>query len=559
MSKRTRGRKPLKLSWNIQHSSPSYFLGQGIESSRFVVESLGPISWCLVFCPGGYENQKYIACFLKRCGGLHNREIDVDLEMCFKSENGAENFLKTSSNLLFKNDGDSLGFPEFVTREELERCPCPNGVLTVQCYISNNKESNYICDLLSLSNDMKLLYDEKYFYDVLIRVGNSELKVHKTLLNARAPHLVSLIEQNSYEDSIPFIVIPDFSPAIVKEVLYFIYTGDLTENRFLLGKLKNFALKYNLENLLMKLTKSTFDDCAVSTEINMVSISHPLYLLNKMLHISGQQTMIFNLPDSMGSGKIVLQYFVSESDMDCISVKVEISHEGKAKGIFSLLLKFKGSLICGDQIFGESCECASTIVNCAEPVTTIRFSHLFQKNLLPLNIQDIGRTSYMQCDLNLSDSPNSTKTISSESNALTCFSDELYSLYTRGIDTDLVLKTADNKAFNVHKAIICGRVPSIMAMFKGDTQAVNGYVHDDLKNLQVEIPSMDSKMFTDILEYIYSGKVVRTSMDEIVRLRPESVPVYMKAMQEKNWGKLNSILGKKRRKLIKFPSERSTQ
>lgn len=277
-----------------------------------------------------------------------------------------------------------------------------------------------------------------------------------------------------------------------------------------------------------------------------------------MLYILGQETMVFNLTDSMGGGKIVLKYFVSESDMDRISVKVEILHEGKAKGIYSLLLKFKGSLICGDQILGDSCECA-TIVNCAEPVTVIRFSHLFQKNLLPSNIKDNGRTLYMQCDLNLSDSPNSTRTIPSESNALTCFSDELYSLYTRGIDTDLVLKTADNKAFEVHKAIICARVPSIMAMFKGDTQAVNGYVHDDLKNLQVEIPSMDSKMFTDILEYIYSGKVARTSMDEIVRLQPESVPVYMKAMQEKNWEKINSILSKKRRKLIKFPSECSTE
>lgn len=75
---------------------------------------------------------------------------------------------------------------------------------------------------------------------------------------------------------------------------------------------------------------------------------------------------------------------------------------------------------------------------------------------------------------------------------------QLGNLLDTGLLSDVSLLLADGKQFNAHKAILAARSPVFGAMFEHEME--------ERKNGRVEILDVESDVFKEMLQFIYTGK-----------------------------------------------------
>lgn len=111
----------------------------------------------------------------------------------------------------------------------------PNDVLTIRCTIDLSEtfanqenleriEGEAIASHAALSDFEKLLSNGT-FSDFTIKVGGSEIKVHRCMLAARSDVMAAMLNYEDLETATNTLEISDFEYDVVFEMLRYIYTG----------------------------------------------------------------------------------------------------------------------------------------------------------------------------------------------------------------------------------------------------------------------------------------------------------------------------------------------
>ncbi|KAF8777473.1 Protein roadkill like protein [Argiope bruennichi] len=141
--------------------------------------------------------------------------------------------------------------------------------MTINVEMKNSKRTDpvfpkkYWCSKSSLTEvvrSLKKLYDEGYHHDLVLKVSGEEFLLHKSILNARWPKLMSTLKINESAGEVETKEFSGISPAVLKLLLQFAYYGDwdfmfhLEENDDTI-EIFNAVKKYNFYRLNDKITQ----------------------------------------------------------------------------------------------------------------------------------------------------------------------------------------------------------------------------------------------------------------------------------------------------------------
>ena len=80
-----------------------------------------------------------------------------------------------------------------------------------------------------MSNDYESLLGDDKFADVVLVVGDTELKAHKLILTARSEVFAAMFEHATKEKQKSSVDITDVSVDVFRKMLQFIYSGSVPE------------------------------------------------------------------------------------------------------------------------------------------------------------------------------------------------------------------------------------------------------------------------------------------------------------------------------------------
>lgn len=112
------------------------------------------------------------------------------------------------------------------------------------------------------SSDMKKILESALFSDLTLIIGDTEIKVHKFVLEKISPKFDSLIKAENSVVSTSLLICKDLqviteNPKIFRIMLEFIYTGQLDWMESNLKEVYNLAMKYEVFDLLAACESST--------------------------------------------------------------------------------------------------------------------------------------------------------------------------------------------------------------------------------------------------------------------------------------------------------------
>ena len=137
------------------------------------------------------------------------------------------------------------------------------------------------CDL---GQQLGSLLDTATLSDVTLAVGNEEFKAHKAILSARSPVFRAMFKHDGFkEQQENFVQIMDHDPKVVKEMLKFIYTGEVPELKEMVHDLFFIADKYQLERLKQLCEKQLWKDIGVKNVVDtlLLAMTHDLIRLKR--------------------------------------------------------------------------------------------------------------------------------------------------------------------------------------------------------------------------------------------------------------------------------------
>ena len=103
--------------------------------------------------------------------------------------------------------------------------------------------------LSDLRGEMHSLYKAEVFTDATIKCGGKEFKVHKAVLGSQSPVFKAMLQADMKEKQSSVIDIPDITPAVMSDLVTYLYTGAAPNVGKLAKDLLNAADKYGLSRL----------------------------------------------------------------------------------------------------------------------------------------------------------------------------------------------------------------------------------------------------------------------------------------------------------------------
>jgi speckle-type POZ protein len=155
-----------------------------------------------------------------------------------------------------------------------------NDVLTLQVTatllcIGRPVESDLQCKVPpdNLRKEIHDLYEDMMFTDVVIKSGKEEFKVHKIILASQSPVFRKMFEVDMKEKRSGVLTITDLSPAVVSDLVTFLYTGTAPNIRTLTTDLLNAAKKYELSRLHTMCENELKKRVCVANVVEMISLA----------------------------------------------------------------------------------------------------------------------------------------------------------------------------------------------------------------------------------------------------------------------------------------------
>jgi len=285
---------------------------ESIRSSTFSVA--GPndkvTSWGLMLYPKGDENSNHegwVTLFIvnknsspeKVMGSLYilDKESQKYRTRYFTTEQ-----FKTSYDAVKKKNAN-VGW-DLISIAELQYCPelLPTGNLTVVCDLTvfgpeetlsgskfpDEKLPPVDNSLKQMSEQFGALFGNKKFSDVKIRCGKEEFHCHKNILSGRSSVFEAMFESDMIENYLEEVVIDNFKPEVVKEMLHFIYTGSTSTGNITdqIGKdLLGAADQYQLDILKNMCEEKLCSSLEVTNSVELLVLAD-LYRSSKLRRIA---------------------------------------------------------------------------------------------------------------------------------------------------------------------------------------------------------------------------------------------------------------------------------
>ena len=192
----------------------------------FLPFNVGGYDWTLDFYPhrddSDQENDgSHTSLYLR----LLSKTKDIYMESSFNILDNKGKLVPfdepASDTFTSSGDYDSWGYPEFLSRDEIEACYCKDGMLVISCNIrilnalsGVNDSSGGLCE------DIKKLWEKGEKFDVTFEVEGERISAHRFMLTARSPVFETELHG-------PFVIkIHDMKAEVFKALLRFIYTDD---------------------------------------------------------------------------------------------------------------------------------------------------------------------------------------------------------------------------------------------------------------------------------------------------------------------------------------------
>lgn len=278
--------------WKIENFSVCFHQPYTkICSPLFKTGSMSSTAWSMELHPVGYRKQ-YIGLFLRQ---TTNDKSDYYAVGSFSVLNnwGQKDFIFPFQHL-FNERHRLLGAYSFADKILLERYKfnlMKDDILTLICdvkvtrteddmylAITNSPQLNPFVDLPhsspdSLSKDLLELYSSQLHSDLILKVGDESLQVHKAILCARSPVFTTMLSYDMKEKLNSCIVISDFDPQVVKLMVSFMYSGklDCTDPEVVM-QLYHASVMYGLQDLRKVCAKLMVSSLSVSTVVDMLRL-----------------------------------------------------------------------------------------------------------------------------------------------------------------------------------------------------------------------------------------------------------------------------------------------
>jgi len=297
------------FNWTIEDFfNRSEAKNESIRSSTFSIT--GPkdkvTSWELELFPKGDENSNYegwVTLFIinknisseKVMGSISilNEGSQKERTRYFTTEQ-----FKASYDVV-KKKNISVGW-DLISIAELKYIPhlLPNGNLTIACDLTvfgpevtlsgskfpDEKLSPVDNSLKQMSEQFGTLFGNKKFSDVKIRCGKEEFHCHKIILSGRSSVFEAMFQSDMIENYLEEVVIDNFKPEVVKEMLHFIYTGSTSTGNITgpIGKdLLGAADQYQLDILKSMCEEKLCSSLEVSHSVELLVLAD-LYRASKL-------------------------------------------------------------------------------------------------------------------------------------------------------------------------------------------------------------------------------------------------------------------------------------
>ncbi|KAJ8688378.1 hypothetical protein QAD02_024173 [Eretmocerus hayati] len=146
---------------------------------------------------------------------------------------------------------------KFFSLNELSKALNKNSVVQL-CFDVSRFLSGNVASIMSTfvpKNDDKMLTklysfaQNGEFTDVILKIGNEEIKAHKNVLAARSNVFDAMFKSKMQEEQTGVVKVEDFKPDVIKEMLLYIYTDSVKDIQKVSYELFEAAHFYNLLDL----------------------------------------------------------------------------------------------------------------------------------------------------------------------------------------------------------------------------------------------------------------------------------------------------------------------
>ena len=242
------------FTWTIENfrNRPEKYQEYITSSSFYVTDSDNRVTkWCIYVFPKGrkvlgedkIDLRDFVCLYL---ASENDFSVTASLGCCVLDRNARKMYKMHSNPHEMTHVGYIFGVHKFLRQSDLTGRLLPDGNLTlafeVTVYgkgktVSGSKDldnNNFLPQeerRKQLSNHFGQMLEDKEFSDVEIHCNGKVFSCHQSILAARSSVLRAMLQAEMREAQTKRIVIQDSTPEIVGEILRFIYTGDISDEK----------------------------------------------------------------------------------------------------------------------------------------------------------------------------------------------------------------------------------------------------------------------------------------------------------------------------------------
>ena len=267
---------------------------EAIRSSTFTVS--GPndkkTKWRLQLYPREDREDEEVVLYLISINETFEKAY---FSMSILNERNQREFTYSLTTEEYRNLYDNVGVDVgvlLISTEELKGNPqlLPNGNLTVVCDLTvygpeatlsgskfpDEKVAPIDNCMKQMSDQFRKKFGDKKFSDVKIVAGSEEFHCHRIILSWRSPVFEAMFQSDMIENTSRRVDMKDIRPEVVREMLYFIYTGVISNDDIMdeIGKdLLGTADQYQLDLLKNKCEEKLCSSLEISNSVELLVLA----------------------------------------------------------------------------------------------------------------------------------------------------------------------------------------------------------------------------------------------------------------------------------------------
>lgn len=285
-------------TWLIEtFSSRMEEVGQSICSTRFSTGTNIQNEWHLTCYPRGRskESEGYLSVYLYSV-------FHVTAKAVISIINSGKCEISNDTGVRAYVPSKGWGTPNLISRDDLfsrGSIFLPAGRLAICCDIVLYRDPNPPPSLpmKPIIKDFKKLLFSSEFSDVSLVVGEKEIQAHRNILSARSPVFSRMLNSEMMESSSREILIDDITEEALREMLSFVYTGQVPNIQVLAHQLYYAADKYQIDELIVICEDSLIRNLSVNSCVETLILSDRHDAVN--LKMSVLEYIINNIEEVM--------------------------------------------------------------------------------------------------------------------------------------------------------------------------------------------------------------------------------------------------------------------